>query len=76
MLALAQISAATVAASSTAALPVSVRRNWRSWVSRCRAHAVRPDSKDGCGRVVSGLSVAASSGPPSSVLRAVRPAGG
>src|SRR5260221_12519510 len=36
----AQASAASVAASSTAALPVSVRRNRRSGVSRCSAHAV------------------------------------
>ncbi len=35
-------SAATAAATSTAALPVSVRRNTRSGVSRLRAHAVRP----------------------------------
>jgi hypothetical protein len=38
----AQTSAATVAASNTAAPPVSVRRNSRSGVSRLRAHAVRP----------------------------------
>ncbi len=36
----AQTSAAIVAVSSTAALPVSVRRNRRSGVCRCRAHAV------------------------------------
>src|SRR5262249_23000982 len=35
-------SATTVAASSTTALPVSVRRNVRRGVSRFRAHAVRP----------------------------------
>ncbi len=39
-----QMSAATVAARSTAALPVSVRRNVRSGVSRFRAHAVRPEN--------------------------------
>ncbi len=33
------------AASSTAALPVSVRRNWRSGVS-CRAHAVRSEKRE------------------------------
>src|ERR1700676_2402937 len=38
-----QASAMTVAASSTAALPVSVRRNCRSGVSRCRAQAVFPE---------------------------------
>ena len=38
-----QASAATVAASRTAALPVSVRRNCRSGVCRFRAHAVRPE---------------------------------
>ncbi len=36
-------SAATVAASRNAALPVSVRRKVRSGVSRLRAHAVRPE---------------------------------
>jgi len=36
-------SAATAAASRTAALPVSVRRNARSGVARCRVHAVRPE---------------------------------
>ncbi len=40
---LTQTSAATVAASRTAALPVSVRRKARSGVSRLRAHAVRPE---------------------------------
>ncbi len=45
----AQISAAIVAASSIAALPVSVRRNWRSGVSRFRAHAVFPDRREGAG---------------------------
>ena len=38
----AQISAATAAASSIAAPPVSVRRNERSGSSRFRAHAVWP----------------------------------
>jgi hypothetical protein len=41
---LAQARATTVAASSTAALPVSVRRNRRSGVSRCCAHAVRSEN--------------------------------
>src|SRR6185369_13268256 len=36
-------SAATAAPRSTAALPVSVRRNSRSGVSRLRAQAVRPE---------------------------------
>ncbi len=45
----AQTSATTVAASRIAALPVSVRRNWRSGVSRFRAHAVRPDRVEGAG---------------------------
>src|ERR1035437_1354611 len=39
----AQARAATAAASSTAALPVSVRRNCRSGVSRFRAQAVRSE---------------------------------
>src|SRR6478609_5412462 len=39
-----QSSAAIVASSSTPALPVSVRRNSRSGVSRLRAQAVLPDS--------------------------------
>jgi hypothetical protein len=38
-----QTSAATAMASSTAALPVSVRKNLRSGVCRFRAHAVRPE---------------------------------
>src|SRR5690348_3884686 len=38
---LVQTSAPIVAASRTAALPVSVRRNCRSGVCRCRPHAVR-----------------------------------
>ena len=38
---LAQASAASVAASRTAALPVSVRTNRRSGVSNLRAHTVR-----------------------------------
>src|SRR5256885_15524090 len=37
-------SAARVAASKTAALAVSVRRNLRSGASRFRAHAVRPEN--------------------------------
>jgi hypothetical protein len=41
---LAQASAATVAASSTAALPVSVRRNRRSGVSSRCAHTVRSEN--------------------------------
>ena len=36
----AQIRASTVAAASTEALPVSVRRNMRSGVSMCRTQAV------------------------------------
>jgi hypothetical protein len=46
--AFAQASAPSVAASSTEALPVSVRRNVRSGVSRFRAQAVVRDSDDGC----------------------------
>src|SRR5438874_9648072 len=42
----AQTSAATAAASSTAALPVSVRRKLRSGVSRLRTQAVRPVNGD------------------------------
>src|ERR1022692_323239 len=42
----AQASAASAAASSTAALPVSVRRNWRSGVSRLRAHTVRSENSE------------------------------
>jgi hypothetical protein len=38
-----QISAASFMASSTAAPPVSVRRNVRSGVCMLRAHAVRPE---------------------------------
>jgi hypothetical protein len=41
---LAQISAATVAAASTEALPVSVLRNCRSGVSALRTQAVRPEN--------------------------------
>src|SRR5436309_2554132 len=41
---LAQTRAATAAASSTAALPVSVRRKLRSGVSRFRTQAVRPEN--------------------------------
>jgi hypothetical protein len=44
--ALTHASAATVARSRTAALPVSVRRKLRSGVSRFRAHAVRPENGD------------------------------
>src|SRR5580704_598546 len=40
----AQIRASTVAAASTEALPVSVRRNMRSGVSMRRAQAVRPEN--------------------------------
>src|ERR1700674_3011395 len=43
----AQTSAATVAASSTAALPVSVRKKLRSGVSRFLTHAVRPENASG-----------------------------
>lgn len=43
---LTQTSAATAMASSTAALPVSVRKNLRSGVCKFRAHAVRPEK--GC----------------------------
>ena len=47
-----QMSAVIVAASRTAALPVSVRRNCRSGVCRCRPHAVRPAAAaSGPGRV-------------------------
>ncbi len=41
---LAQASAATMAASKTAALPVSVRRNWRSGVCRFCVHTVRREN--------------------------------
>ena len=41
-------SAATVAASSTAALPVSVARKSRIGRSRCRAQAVRPEKGWDC----------------------------
>ena len=44
---LAQASAASVAASRTAALPVSVRRNRRSGVSSRRAHTVRSENCEG-----------------------------
>ena len=43
---LAQASAASVAASRTAALPVSVRRNWRSGVSKLCAHTVRSENDE------------------------------
>src|SRR5580658_4264394 len=42
----AHTSAATVAPASTEALPVSVRRNSRSGVSRARSQAVRPENND------------------------------
>ncbi len=45
-LTLTQTSAATVAPSRTAALPVCVRRKVRSGVSRFRAHAVRSEKGD------------------------------
>jgi hypothetical protein len=55
---LAQASAATVAASKTAALPVSVRKNRRSGVSRRCAHAVRSENGEaaGLGSVTKGFS--------------------
>src|SRR5215211_3913195 len=40
------VSAATVATSRTAALPVSVRRNSRSGERTLRAQAVRPEDRD------------------------------
>jgi hypothetical protein len=43
----AQIRAATVASASTAALPVSVRRNWRSGVSPRFAQVVSPEKVTG-----------------------------
>jgi hypothetical protein len=52
----AQTSAASVAASSAAAPPVSVRRKERSGVGRLRAHAVRPEKaavRAGAGRLSS-----------------------
>ena len=49
-----QASAATVMPTSTAALPVSVRRNTRSGVCRFRAHAVRPEK--GCAPAGGGAS--------------------
>src|SRR5262245_24760159 len=54
---LAQASAATVAASKTAALPVSVRTNRRSGVSRRCAHAVRSENGEAAalGSVTSGI---------------------
>src|SRR6266702_4104747 len=56
----AQASAAIVAASSTAALPVSVRRNRRSGVSSCRAHAVLSENCEAgaSGFVITGFSPA------------------
>src|ERR1700761_8090996 len=53
---LAQASADSVAASRTAALPVSVRRNRRSGVSSLRAHTVRGEN---CEAVTPGFSRAA-----------------
>ena len=48
-------SAATVIATSTAALPVSVRKNTRNGVCRLLAHAVRPDrARAAGGRVILG----------------------
>ena len=55
-------SAATVIATSTAALPVSVRKNTRSGVCRLLAHAVRPDRARAAGDGRS--SVTASSSRP------------
>ena len=43
---LTQIRAATAPERTTAALPVSVRRNWRSGVSTWRAQAVRFESPE------------------------------
>ena len=56
---LTQTSAATAAPSSTAALPVSVRRNSRSGVSRFRPQAVRPEkgSAAGASAVTTSLTV-------------------
>jgi hypothetical protein len=47
-----QTSATTAAASKNAALPVSVRRNSRSGVSRFRAQAVRPEKRAASGALV------------------------
>src|SRR3984885_12482513 len=60
---LAQASAASVAASRTAALPVSVRANCRSGVSSLRAHTVRGENRaaEASGSVTPGFSRA----PPS-----------
>src|ERR1019366_10697017 len=57
-----QINAASAMASSTAAPPVSVRRNVRSGVCMFRAHAVRPENE----RAAAGgpWSVTALSSPP------------
>ena len=52
-------SASTVAASRTAAPPVSVRRNERSGVSRLRAHAVRPEKR--------AYRVSCGAGPPEAI---------
>ena len=51
----AQESAARVAASSTAAPPVSVRRNSRSGVWALLAHAVVPEKADGTGNRATGM---------------------
>src|SRR5258708_721235 len=51
----AHTSAASVAASRTAALPVSVRKNLRSGVSRFRTQAVRPENGDAGGGEASSL---------------------
>jgi hypothetical protein len=63
-------SAATVIATSTAALPVSVRKNTRSGVCRLLAHAVRPDRARAVGDGRS--SVTASSSWPDPVTPAPR----
>ena len=48
-------SAAMVAASRTAAPPVSVRRNSRSGVCTLRAHAVRPENGGACVSLATGF---------------------
>ena len=57
MSAFAQTSAAMTPASRTAALPVSVRRNVRSGVSRLRTHAVRPEKAVRASGVPSAVSI-------------------
>ncbi len=52
---LTQTSAASVAASRTTALPVSVRRKLRSGVSTLRAHAVRSPSGAACASATEGF---------------------